>query len=595
MHAMEERTGCDTREVEFRPLVKQVVIEQERVGGSSHGIATSVDGSALEINGGMEDMVRQHNDSLQHQQTVVSGVLSSVNEEVVYAGGAPSSGIVSISCERSGQCKGGQPVTPKSVGRLLPSELDLKSHSGGVSDTNSVRSVCLSNESKTSNLLLGISQGPQVSCQGCVQHPVEGVGGSTDSSSHSAHPQVSEENTGRENGGVNNSSALVGSTVDSDSIEDDSEDESSGRVIIDFKTRKDDAQKSGPVTSGPNGSVSGGRRNDPGESLVRNLIAKMGLDDYVDWFFDSVAISTFRNYRRGFTLFDRLVREDGLDPLQVGDAQTALSVLLRSLRLAFQKRVKLSAVLVMKTAVIRLFDFIFNSSLEEIPILKMALKSYSSSFPPKKEGVKLQWSVDQLFRYFLQLPQWCELDFNQLVHHALVLCMAFSTLRFSEILSLNMVDTDPDYQLGVWKFWTQIKGHGYVEPVYLQIVDDPHLNPVGALVEVRKRILALKSDAKSFWFKLSNKNLLPLSHNELRSAAVDVLKLAKISDTKPYHIKHAVLTYLDQNGVSAQGIAAFARHKFGSMMAYKHYISYDGGKASSDILLSSVKNKKKIN
>jgi hypothetical protein len=340
------------------------------------------------------------------------------------------------------------------------------------------------------------------------------------------------------------------------------------------------------------GGVSGGRKNDTGEELVLKRIDHAGLSDYSNWFFDSVATTTFRNYRRGFTLFSSLLQEDQIDPLLISDIQIALSVLVRILNIAFQKRLKLSAVLVMKTAVTRLFEFMFSEDLSNIAILKMAIKYYTSVCAPRKEDLKLDWSVEKLLQYFMTLPRWSEMEFNMLMRCALVLCMSFSAMRFTEILAMNMSDTDPDEKIGVWKFWSHTKGHVGLEPIYLQDADDPHLSPVAALIELRNRIRQLKKDANSFWYKLVDSQLMLLSYNELRGAALEVLAAAGINDRRPYHIKHAVLTYLDKNGVSAQGIAAFARHKFGSMMAFKHYISYDGGKSSSKILMNAVRKEK---
>jgi hypothetical protein len=37
-----------------------------------------------------------------------------------------------------------------------------------------------------------------------------------------------------------------------------------------------------------------------------------------------------------------------------------------------------------------------------------------------------------------------------------------------------------------------------------------------------------------------------------------------------------------------KNVVAFARHKFGSMAAYQHYISYDGGKESVQTILKTL-------
>jgi hypothetical protein len=536
--------------------------------------------------------VRQYDNSLQYKSLGLSGQSVGVNEETSSVGGEISVTTVCSACEGSTECKGRQPVETQQVRGLCTKECSVGPGVGGVSSSDRVRLVCVSNQSETSGVLFGFSQRQQMFGAGRLYDSMGSVEGGISSSADPTGFAVPKESSERRSGGVVGGPVLDGSTLDPDSYEDDSEDENSGRVILSFKPRATDAEEPGQASPRSDGGLSGGQKNDPGEELVLKLIDHAGLSDYADWFFESVASTTFRNYRRGFTLFSRLLQEDQIDPLMIIDVQMAVSVLVRVLNIAFRKNLKLSAVLVMKTAVVRLFEFMFSEDLGNVSILKMAIKYYTTACAPKKEDLKLEWSVEKLFEYFMTLPQWGEMEFNMLMRCALVLCMCFSAMRFTEILAMKMSDTDPDGKNGVWKFWSHTKGHVGLEPVYLQDADEPHLSPVAALVELRNRIRQLKKDAVSFWYKLVDGQLVLLSYNELRSSALEVLIAAGIKDKRPYHIKHAVLTYLDKNGVSAQGIAAFARHKFGSMMAFKHYISYDGGKSSSQILLNAVKEKK---
>jgi integrase len=67
-----------------------------------------------------------------------------------------------------------------------------------------------------------------------------------------------------------------------------------------------------------------------------------------------------------------------------------------------------------------------------------------------------------------------------------------------------------------------------------------------------------------------------------------VLQAAGIQERRAYRIKHAVITYLSKNGATARELAAFARHRFGSMAAYEHYISYDEGRENVEKLVKSV-------
>jgi site-specific recombinase XerD len=402
---------------------------------------------------------------------------------------------------------------------------------------------------------------------------------------------MSVKDSERENFSSGGGLLLVGSTTESNSESDESENSDNGRIILNFKSREVNGEESVQVTPRAVDGMFGRRVNDEGQQMVLDLLRVNGVQDYSEWFFKSLAETTLRNYRRGFTLFHKLLVEERLDIDQIKKAEMALAVMVRVLKVAFQKKLKLSAVSTMKTAMVRIFDFIFNIQFEELPILKMAMKFYSSGNLPKKEMLKLQWSVDALLQFLMTKVPFKEQKFNELVDVCIVLCMAFTTLRFTELFKLEMDSTDPDVVQGVWKMWSLVKGHNYLEPVFLHTVDEPHLDPIMALVELRRRIREIDPKANSFWQHLDNDKLRLLSYNEIRESATRILLEAGIKETRPYHIKHAVMTCLDENGVSAKDIAAFARHRFESMTAYKHYVSYDGGKKSVGIIASSIKKK----
>jgi integrase len=271
----------------------------------------------------------------------------------------------------------------------------------------------------------------------------------------------------------------------------------------------------------------------------------------------------------------------------------AVAALIRALKVACESKCKLSAIVLMKTAVVRLFSFAFNIDLSHMPTVRMAMRYFTLSEMPRREMLRLQWSVDQLLCYLKDLPPFETMEFNQLTEVAVVLSMAFTALRFSEIYNLDIQETIPDVGRYEWKFWVHVKGHDYKEPVVLHRVEDCHLDPVSALWTLRSRIVALVASkgltALSFWYRLAGEDLVPLSYDGLRAAAVRMLQAAGINENRPYHIKHAVLTCLHECGASARDIAAFARHRFESMAAYHHYISYDAGKLSVKDIANSAR------
>jgi integrase len=268
-----------------------------------------------------------------------------------------------------------------------------------------------------------------------------------------------------------------------------------------------------------------------------------------------------------------------------------VKALTKVLSFAAGKSVGLSAASNMKTAMVRVFSVLVDVDMSQSVVLRLAMKSYTLSNLPKKEALHLDWSIDQLLNYVSSLSPFVELDYNQLTDVTIVLCMVFTTLRFTELMTVNVFETDPDETSGTWKLWTQVKGHNCKESVLVHAVDEVKLNPIAALLDMRRRVKQLKGGQSmtTCWYSMVQGVLTPLSYNEMRLAATRVMKAAGISDNRPYHIKHAVLTCLDSEGASRRDIAAFARHRPESMAAYKHYISYDGGKASVQKLIESYR------
>jgi site-specific recombinase XerD len=316
----------------------------------------------------------------------------------------------------------------------------------------------------------------------------------------------------------------------------------------------------------------------------------MDFLENAQWFFESLEEDTLRNYRRGFTLFARMLAETGLSVKNIVDADTATAALMRVLRLCFEKQTKLSAVSLMKTSMCRVFKFIFNVDVSQTGVISMAMRFYTLKNPPVKEPLRLQWSIEQLLQYLKECDSFTELDFNSLTQNAIVLCMAFTVLRFKEMERVDLFNSEPDLNKGEWKVATRVKGHKCREYVWIFSSDQSKLDAIAALLELRRRTREKLGEVvpNVFWHKEVHGKLIPLSYNEIRGSAASVLKAAGIPERRAYRIKHAVLTYLSKNGASARELAAFARHKFGSMAAYEHYVSYDDGKGSVEKLAKSV-------
>jgi site-specific recombinase XerD len=568
-------------------------IEQERVGGSEQCRSVFRKVGDNQISEALGDTLGQYNDSVQSKSksigAVVGGTDETVDEPVEKGGNVGESGTHT----RDTQHDSGQLVKNVQSGGLFSGSGSTATSVARDASGDRLRSIRFPKEPPAPSILYSIFQRQTMFSAGRVQYFMDRKRSSVSSSSSSGNTSVVTEDSERTGLGSGDCPALDRSTMD-DSFEiDDSEDEDSRDVISSVTPGKVDGKVSRQTPSGRGSGISSARRNDEGEKMVLAMLEKRNLGEVSQWFLGSIAQSTLRNYRRAFTLFSKLMKEEKVSPMDIVDAELALSSLVRVLKVAFKKKLKVSAVSLMKTAMVKLFSFMFNVDLSEAPILRMAMRSYVLDGLPKKEMLRLQWSVEQLFGYLRKLPPFGEMQFGQLIETSVVLCLAFSALRFTEMMQLVMTETEPGENMDTWKFWLHIKGHDYKEAVVLHGVEDTHLDPVRALVELRKRIRQDQSfvvgKCESFWQKKIRNSWILMSYDEVRRAAANVLQRAGINDKRPYHIKHAVLTCLNENGASAKDIAAFARHRYESMTLYKHYISYDGGKSSVQRLVDSKK------
>jgi site-specific recombinase XerD len=575
-----------------RFLGKRMEFQSEGIGSSKESSPTFSDPGADETDSPLVATYGQFHDGLQYQQESFHPQSDTTHEEAIHLSSQFIHDDKGGSRERFGEWEGGQFIkNEQSRGlQVIPQGAPSSITEPWNSDING--SVCVQSEPPTQDILLSIKQGSDESIKGRVQYILEGEGGSIGPPPSTSATKVFAKDKGREDSSSGDCSSLVRSSVDSTFEIDDSEDDSDGGVEIIIAPRKIDGEASRQVAPRYVGGVFSGRRNDEGQQMVLDLLQGRGLLEISDWFFKSVAESTWRNYRRGFTLFSVLLKRSGVDPLTIKDVDTAVAALIRALKVACEIKSKLSAIFVMKTAVIRLFSFMFNVDLSHMPMVKMALRCLTLNDLPRKEMLRLRWSVDQLLMYLMNLPMFELMEFNQLTAVAIVLCMAFTALRFSEIYNLDIQESSPSEDKSEWKFWVHVKGHDFKEPVILHRIDNCHLDPVSALSTLRIRLCALVAGGKEkpigFWYKVLDKDCSPLSYDGVRGAAMQILHQAGINETKPYHIKHAVLTCLHESGASARDIAAFARHRFESMAAYQHYISYDAGKMSVKSIVQSI-------
>jgi hypothetical protein len=86
---------------------------------------------------------------------------------------------------------------------------------------------------------------------------------------------------------------------------------------------------------------------------------------------------------------------------------------------------------------------------------------------------------------------------------------------------------------------------------------------------------------------LPNANGESYTDAQLRALVKSTLRRAGISDTRPYHVKHATASALHASNVPFVRIAAFLRHSVGSLTFLKHYVSNDMGEGCAHSLTAA--------
>jgi hypothetical protein len=485
---VDEFQQSDMRIIGTRCVAERVDIKQAGIGGSTESnriFFKDTTNVSLET---LADSFGQQYDGVQYQPVRFCEKSGAPDAKIDELCASPLRLNKSSSCERSGERDSGQSVEVESIRRLCADRRGVSEYTKYSRCDDNSRLVREQDEQEAPSLLFGCSEGPQQISSGCVQHHVGEFGNTTSTSPDSSTFKVPEEDQTGTNMCSGGSTLLARSTVDEQFENDDTEDSDVGSVVLGVNIRQTDGEKWGQTPPRKIGGIPSGRINDEGEKMVLDLLSNVGMRDIADWFLGSIAPTTLRNYRRGYTLFGKLLKESGVAISSINSSTAAVSVFVRVLRLAFQSQIKLAAISNMRTAMIRVFSFMFNVDLSQSVVFRMAMRFYTLKNLPKKESLNLRWSVDQLLNYIKGLPSFGVMDFNQLTEVTVVLCLAFTTLRFTEILALNLFESDPDLQAGTWKLWVHVKGHDCLETVVIHSVKEGVPDPVAALVEMKMRI-----------------------------------------------------------------------------------------------------------
>ena len=219
----------------------------------------------------------------------------------------------------------------------------------------------------------------------------------------------------------------------------------------------------------------------------------------------------------------------------INNNENAIKITAQVFHCAAKKELSNARLRTMKTAVSKLFSAIFGFNFSNNSLIRDIIQSHNNKNPQKKEHLSLTWKLEDLISFLRMKPPPDRCSFKELTVLSIVHLMVFRGVRFAEIHRLSPLETSPTPD--GWKFWLVIKNHRKKEPISIFPSDDKCLDTLSMLIELRNRIQNKIGDEISkhntFWFREEGDALTPMSYNEIRMAAAQVLNEAGI---KEYHL-----------------------------------------------------------
>jgi hypothetical protein len=181
----------------------------------------------------------------------------------------------------------------------------------------------------------------------------------------------------------------------------------------------------------------------------------------------------------------------------------------------------------------------------------------------------------------------------QLTRKCIVLVIATTAARFSEIAQFSTNESGSTELDSEWSFTVRVKNKEFKLPRTIHQRQHSEIDPVLATKELRTRISKrkrkeMKKD-NSFWYT-ERWNVMTVA--EIRDAAKQLLQQAGIEENRPYHLKHAAITWLRKQRISSDDIVRFGRYAPGSTTYLDFYLSEDFGKTCGETMERTAFNEK---
>jgi hypothetical protein len=219
------------------------------------------------------------------------------------------------------------------------------------------------------------------------------------------------------------------------------------------------------------------------------------------------------------------------------------------------------------------------------PLVKSVIRAFAKNRPPLKTPLHLNWELPQLLRHIAGMGDNQQLSHSELVNKCIALVMATTCARFTEIAQFSMERTEPVEDGRQWTFIVTIKNRQYTQPIVLHQMRNEAIDPIKAMCELRRRVRKatekLERQTDTFWCDVKG-NVMSMC--EIRQSVRHLMRDAGIIDNRPYHIKHATISWLHKQNVPTDQIFRFIRHAMGSTTYLEYYLSEDLGAACTQVI-----------
>jgi hypothetical protein len=195
------------------------------------------------------------------------------------------------------------------------------------------------------------------------------------------------------------------------------------------------------------------------------------------------------------------------------------------------------------------------------------------------------------------------------------LCTITAGMLLAEIQRLDLWSAEPTDRY--WQSYTGIKNHNALALVHLpRLPPEPSLDPVLTLINIRERhparvftpaggragataVVATQTtpltaqtqrtgpgNSTMICSGLPDENGTEYGSPQIRDLVKYTMGRTGIDDKRPYHIKHATVSYLYSLHLPPEKIAQFLRQKVDSFTFFKHYCTNDMGRQCAESMIA---------